>query len=415
MTGQRHNDGSGGGMYPPLTQSNTPTGNVYESRNAYGLHSSQPGSSSSLGPPGSLPWGQHTVTHVNVGAMAANTQQTSAAYQSSVSPVIPTGGMSFARPGGSKSNQTVDEEFDGRTRNAKAQKRHREKRKAHVKHLEETVLALQNHVRSLTRNQPLDPSGRPYLSPLTGGFPSQTELEDLSARNVMLTEENQCLKAEVDHLRLKLSEPQGLSYPMSTSAPADMANRALASGPISVSNRTSSAITPISDDEPNRSLSLNLPSLTVNVKGEGVGQHYSPMDVTPTSSNPQMQSYGAAYGYSEPRRYYLSNIDQSPPLQPLSSGSSNLVQNPALGLSNVYHRYDVSQNHNTEGGAPSGFPPNLPSASLQPHSRQSGAMNNAVAGPPFSNQGAGGYALGPSAGGTSEKMAVPGILDGDSG
>lgn len=136
MMGQRHVDGSGGGMYPPLTQSNTPTSNIYESRPAYHMHSSHAGSSSSMSAPGQYSWGpSQNMPHLNAGGMAADTQQASAAYQSSVSPVISTGGMPFARPGGPRNTQSVDDEFDGRTRNAKAQKRHREKRKAHVKHV----------------------------------------------------------------------------------------------------------------------------------------------------------------------------------------------------------------------------------------------------------------------------------------
>jgi hypothetical protein len=136
MMNQRHLDGSGGGMYPPSTQSNTATSNMYESRPAYNMHSSHTGSSSSMGAPGQFSWGQsQNMPHLNVGGMSVDTQQASAAYQSSVSPVIPTGGMPFGRTGGPRNTHSVDDEFDGRTRNAKAQKRHREKRKAHVKHV----------------------------------------------------------------------------------------------------------------------------------------------------------------------------------------------------------------------------------------------------------------------------------------
>ncbi|KAJ9103147.1 hypothetical protein QFC21_002569 [Naganishia friedmannii] len=412
MMPQRH-DSSGGGMYPPLTQSNTPTNNMYESRPAYNMHSSHTGSSSSMGAPGQFPWGQsQNMPHLNVGGMAVDTQQASAAYQSSVSPVISTGGTPFGRTGGPRNTHSVDDEFDGRTRNAKAQKRHREKRKAHVKHLEETVLALQNHVRTLTRNQPLDSSGRPYFSPLVGGFPSQAEHEQILSRNTLLVEENQSLRAEIDNLRLRLNESQGLNYSMSTSHPADMANRMLASSHIGGINPTSSAITPISEDEPNRSLSLNLPSLTVGVKAESVNQHYSSMDITPTSANQHMQSYGPAFGHSGTRRYYSSNIDQSPPLQPLTGGS-NLGPNPTSAPQDVYHRYDIPQNHSTENGVSSGFQTAMSSASLQLQQRHSNPLVNSGGATQFTNHEAAGYGAGPLTR-VSKETAIPASLDGES-
>ncbi|KAJ9119182.1 hypothetical protein QFC22_003674 [Naganishia vaughanmartiniae] len=416
MMGNRHTDGTSGGMYPSLTQTNTPpTGNMYESRPAYNMHSSHTGSSSSLGAPGQFSWSQsQNMPHLNVGGMAVDTQQSSAAYQSSVSPVISTGGMPFARPGGARNTHSVDDEFDGRTRNAKAQKRHREKRKAHVKHLEETVLALQNHVRTLTRNQPLDSSGRSYLSPLAGGIPSQAEHEEILSRNAMLLEENQSLRAEIDNLRLRLSELQGLNYPMSTSVPADMNNRMLATGHIGTMNPTSSAITPISEDEPNRSLSLNLPSLTVGVKAESVSQHYSSMDMTPTTSPNHMQSYGPTFGHSGTRRYYSSNIDQSPPLQPLTAGS-NPGPNHTTAPHHVYHhRYDIPQNHNHEVGTASGFPTGMSSASLQMQQRHPGPFVNSAGVTHFTNQEEAGYGTGPPTG-ASKETAIPTISGGEGG
>jgi hypothetical protein len=188
---------------------------------------------------------------------------------------------------------------------------------------------------------------------------------------------------------------------MSASAPADMANRMMTSGQIGAMNPTSSAITPISEDEPNRSLSLNLPSLTVGVKPESVGQHYSSMDITPTSASQHMQSYGPAFGNSGTRRYYSSNIDQSPPLQPLTGGS-NLGPNPTSMPQNVYHRYDIPQNHNSEGGASSGFPTAMSSASLQMQQRHSGSLVHSAGASQFGNQEAAGYGGGPPTGASKE-------------
>lgn len=183
---------------------------------------------------------------------------------------------------------------------------------------------------------------------------------------------------------------------MSTSAPADMANRMLASSQMGAMNPTSSAITPISEDEPNRSLSLNLPSLTVGV----------------TSANQHMQSFGPAFGHSGTRRYYSSNIDQSPPLQPLTGGSDH-GPNPASASHNVYHRYDIQQNHTNEGGASSGFATGMSSASLQMQQRHSGPLVNSSGVAQFANQEAPGYSGGAPAT-ASKETAIPPISDGES-
>lgn len=113
----------------------------YDSRSPYGLQSSQ-GGSSSYSAHQQLPWGQsaHPTSQSSFGGpMSTDTHQSASIYQSSVSPVIPTGGMPFTRSSAVGQSRTAgqsgDEGYDGRTRNAKAQKRHREKRKAHVKHV----------------------------------------------------------------------------------------------------------------------------------------------------------------------------------------------------------------------------------------------------------------------------------------
>lgn len=125
-------------MYASATSTASRSG--YDSRSPYGMQSSQGGSSSYSGHQ-QLPWGQsaHPASHTGFGSMSTDTHQSASIYQSSVSPVIPTGGMPFVRPSAAgqsrPAGQSGDEGYDGRTRNAKAQKRHREKRKAHVKHV----------------------------------------------------------------------------------------------------------------------------------------------------------------------------------------------------------------------------------------------------------------------------------------
>lgn len=129
----------GGGPYASAT-SIVPRG-AYDSRAAYGMQSSQGGPSPYSGNHGQLPWAPpaHSTSQSGFGPMSTDPHQSTSIYQSSVSPVIPTGGMPFPRSAGTGQSRTAgqsgDESYDGRTRNAKAQKRHREKRKAHVKHV----------------------------------------------------------------------------------------------------------------------------------------------------------------------------------------------------------------------------------------------------------------------------------------
>lgn len=124
-----------GGLY--VTAAEGATSSNYDSR-PYGLQPGNAGPSPFSGNPGQLPWSQSGSAN-NATSLTPLTSDASAnIYQSSVSPTVPTGGMPFARhPGTGQSRPAVsgDEEYDGRTRNAKAQKRHREKRKAHVKHV----------------------------------------------------------------------------------------------------------------------------------------------------------------------------------------------------------------------------------------------------------------------------------------
>jgi hypothetical protein len=123
------------GLY--VTAADGATSSNYDSR-TYALPSSTSGPSPFSGNPGQLPWGQSAGASNAASLTPLTSDATANIYPSSVSPTVPTGGMPFARqPGTSQSRPagSGDEEYDGRTRNAKAQKRHREKRKAHVKHV----------------------------------------------------------------------------------------------------------------------------------------------------------------------------------------------------------------------------------------------------------------------------------------
>lgn len=110
-----------------------------------------------------------------------------------------------------------EEDLDNRTRNAKAQKRHREKRKAHVKHLEDTVTSLQHQIRALGRSQGIpDPSypGAPQYPFYPQGAPAPLgtvnlpieQHRQLANQNVYLNEEVNRLRQENEQLRMRLQD-----------------------------------------------------------------------------------------------------------------------------------------------------------------------------------------------------------------
>lgn len=113
-----------------------------------------------------------------------------------------------------------EEDTDNRTRNAKAQKRHREKRKAHVKsvsafsgsghslelivsltQLEETVAQLQQQMRAIRSGT------HPEFVPIGSQYAENNgSTQPLMAQNDYLREENDRLRGEVDSLRRRLQD-----------------------------------------------------------------------------------------------------------------------------------------------------------------------------------------------------------------
>ncbi|ODN99341.1 hypothetical protein L198_03183 [Cryptococcus wingfieldii CBS 7118] len=107
-------------------------------------------------------------------------------------------------------NGSMDE-FDGRTRNAKAQKRHREKQKARTKALEESVQILSSQLDDARRQLGQMPYGSSNpRAPITIHSP---EYAQLNAENQYLREENQDLRRQVYTLRLTYGGPPEAGNP----------------------------------------------------------------------------------------------------------------------------------------------------------------------------------------------------------
>ncbi|WWD20558.1 hypothetical protein CI109_105034 [Kwoniella shandongensis] len=100
---------------------------------------------------------------------------------------------------GNSNDSFIMDDLDGRTRNAKAQKRHREKQKARVKALEESVQVLTVQLEDARRQlgQLPYPPG-PSRLPITSHSPEFTQLQ---AENNYLREENADLRRQIYSLR----------------------------------------------------------------------------------------------------------------------------------------------------------------------------------------------------------------------
>lgn len=261
------------------------------------------------------------------------------------------------------------------------------------------MLALQNHVRSLTRDQPPDGS-RGHLSGPGGGLPGENAA--IISQNNMLMEENQSLRIENEQLRGRLNELQGLNHQLSANAQQGMGSRFGGPGPSG--HLSGSNITPINEDVPPRSLSFNLPSLTIGVKAEN-GGHSQYAEGTPSHlGHHHVHNYAPPYGNSGENRYYSSNVDQSPPLLPLTAGSHMLPNSqPAPG---PYQRYDAPPNHNAPG--PPSFAPPEPAA----YSRHTGSLALGPGSTPYTGPPTGAYSAGflPD---NSEETVVGGPARGD--
>lgn len=241
---------------------------------------------------------------------------------------------------------------------------------------------MQNHVRSLTRDQHPDGS-RSHLSSAGGGLPGENSA--IMSQNNMLIEENQSLRIENEQLRGRLHDLQGLNHQLSASTQPGMGSRF--GGPGTGGHLSASNVTPINEDIPPRSLSFNLPSLTIGVKAEN-GGHSQYSEGTPTNlPYHQMHNYAPPYAAPGPTRYYSSNVDQSPPLQPLT-GNSHVLPTSQSASGNAYQRYDAPPSHNGPG------PPSFPPPAMSMYQRPTGSLALGPGSTPFAGPEPGTYSAG---------------------
>lgn len=236
---------------------------------------------------------------------------------------------------------------------------------------------------------------RLHLSTVGGGLSGGHE--SALSQNHLLIEENQSLRIENDQLRARLSEMQGMNHPIPTNTQPGTANRFGGSG--SAGHSSASAVTPINEDVPSRSLSFNLPSLTIGVKPENGGHSQYPGGTPTSNAQHHMHNYGSTYANPGQNRYY-SNLDQSPPLLPLT-GSSHMLPTPQSASGSAYHRYHIPQNHNVP--AP---PPFLPSTQPTPsvYQRQTGSSALDFGATSYAGQAVGGYSDGFPPGNSDDAM-----------
>lgn len=205
------------------------------------------------------------------------------------------------------------------------------------------------------------------------------------SQNNMLIEENQSLRIENEQLRARLTELQGLNHQLSASTQQGIGGRF--GGPGAASHLSASNITPINEDIPPRSLSFNLPSLTIGVKAEN-GSHSQYSEGTPSNlPHHHMHSYAPPYATSGSNRYYSSNVDQSPPLLPLTGGSQ-MLPTPQSATGNTYQRYEAHPNHNGPG------PPSFPSSATAMYQRPTGSLALGPGSTPFAGPAPGPYSTG---------------------
>ncbi|OWZ61661.1 hypothetical protein AYX15_06133 [Cryptococcus neoformans] len=232
---------------------------------------------------------------------------------------------------GVKNNEgdTVMDEYDGRTRNAKAQKRHREKQKARVKALEESVQVLTAQLEDARRQLgqlPFAGTSRFSLSA------HSSELSQLQAENRYLREENADQRRQLYALRVSYGGPPdasatadlGASPPLRQGTSHSNRPRPLANPTLSTTNN---------DGASSESASSSLRSGTVDqysrTPGEDSRTRVMSSSVRPLSA-PSVSPYlSSSASFGDLRSHSLShsgNISTAQPAGPAGSAPAGMTQ-----------------------------------------------------------------------------------------
>ncbi|KAL0253623.1 hypothetical protein I308_100998 [Cryptococcus tetragattii IND107] len=239
---------------------------------------------------------------------------------------------------GAKNNDenTAMDEYDGRTRNARAQKRHREKQKARVKALEESVQLLTAQLEDARRQLGQLPfSGISHL-PLSA---HSSELSQLQAENRYLREENADQRRQLYALRVAYGGPSDAS------TTADLgASPPLRQG-TSHSNRPRPLTNPIfsatnNDGASSASASSSVQSSTVDQysKTPGEDSHRRAMSssVRPLSAPSASPYLSSSAAFGDLRSHSLSHSGNVSAAQPAGSADHTPVS-----MTQIESRYPV--------------------------------------------------------------------------
>nr|KIR48251.1 hypothetical protein I312_02094 [Cryptococcus bacillisporus CA1280] len=224
---------------------------------------------------------------------------------------------------GAKNNDenTVMDEYDGRTRNARAQKRHREKQKARVKALEESVQLLTAQLEDARRqlNQ-LPFSGISHL-PLSA---HSSELSQLQAENRYLREENADQRRQLYALRVTYGGPPD------TSATADLG----ASPPLRQGTNHSNRPRPLTN--PIFSATNNDCASSTSTPGEDSHRRAMSSSVRPLSAPSASPYLSSSAAFGDLRSHSLSHSGNISAAQPAGS-----ADHAPVSMTQIESRYPV--------------------------------------------------------------------------
>lgn len=231
-------------------------------------------------------------------------------------------------------NAAMDE-YDGRTRNAKAQKRHREKQKARVKALEESVQVLTAQLEDARRQLGQLPSvGTSRFSlPV-----HSSELSQLQAENRYLREENADQRRQLYALRVSYGGPPDASTTADLGASPPLRQGASHNRPRPLTNPTLS--TTNNDGASSVSASSSLQSGTVDqysrTPGEDSHTRVMSSSVRPLSAPSASPYLPSSASFGDLRSHSLSHSGNISTAQPAGSAA-----NAPASMTQIESRYPV--------------------------------------------------------------------------